>query len=230
MKAQKLFRILLVILALFLALLSYKSIMRPEKFKSIYDIRKTEIVKRLETLRAVEAIYKSEHKDYTANIDSLIDFVNNGKITIVQTSGNIPEGMTEDQAFKAGLITKQEIQISAKEKILESDQKVQEESLKNFYLIPESGGKRFNIETSTLSNKSSLYTIGVYRVEVPIDDILINMSKTISPDESGFFLKFYNRVIFNNLENEKQYRNQYDPIILGSLTEASTSGNWEKSL
>lgn len=225
MKVQTLFRILLVIIALVLSVLAFRSIMRPEKFKMVYNERQTEIKNRLTTLRAAQQIYKLENKVFADNIDDLVEFANNGSITIVKLAGSIPEGMSESDAFKKGFITKTESKYPASKKILETDLNVKPANLKNFQFIPDTDGKKFTIQTSIL--KSATYEIGVYKVEVPLDDVLANMQRSISPKGSGAFIKTLNFIMYNGLENEMQYRNLYKPMWVGSLTEASTTGSWE---
>ncbi len=225
MKVQTLFRILLVIIALVLSVLAFRSIMRPEKFKMVYNERHSEIKNRLITLRTAQQIYKLENKRFADNIDDLVEFVNNGSITIVKLSGSIPEGMSETEAFKKGFITKAESKYPASKKILETDPNVKPANLKNFQFIPDTDGKKFTIQTNTI--KSSTYEIDVYKVEVPLDDVLANMQKSVSPEGSGAFRKTLNYIMYNNLENETQYKNLYKPMWVGSLTEASTTGSWE---
>jgi hypothetical protein len=225
MKIKTLFQIFLVIVALFLALLAFRSIMRPEKFKMVYELREKEIKNRLTTLRAVEAVYKTEFKHYTADIDSLVDFANNGSISIVKNIGEIPEGMSEAEALKKGILTKQTFKVPAKGKILEIDPNVNPETFKYFQYIPETNKKKFEIQVGSI--KSKTYEIPVYRVEVAVDDILFNMEKSITPEKAGRLTQFWNYLIYNNLPEEQQYKNQYGIIWMGSLTEANTSGSWE---
>lgn len=218
------FRVVLVVAALFLSVLAFRSIMRPEKFKLVYETRKTEIRNRLTTLRAVQAVYKNEYKTYASDIDSLAEFVENGKINIVNNIGNIPEGMSEDEAFKRGLLKKVTIQVPAKERIKETDPTVAD-FLSTFQYIPHNNGKKFTIQTGSIASKT--YEIPVYRVDVPLDDILANMDENITPRNSNIFTRFFNYILYNGLAEEEQYRLQYGPMWLGSLTEASTSGSWE---
>lgn len=225
MKVQTLFRILLVIIALVLSVLAFRSIMRPEKFKLVYDERQTEIKNRLITLRAAQQVYKLEYKKYTNNIDELVKFVESGSITIVKLNGTIPEGMSEADAFKKGFITKTEAKYPASKKILESDPNIKPSFLKEFQFIPENNGKKFQIETNTIT--TSNYSIDVYKVDVPLDDVLANMEQSVSPEGSGPFRKALNYILYNNLDKETQYKNLYKPMWLGSLTEASTTGSWE---
>ncbi len=225
MKVEKIFKIFLVILVLGLALLAFRSIMRPEKFKMVYTMRETEIAKRLSALRSIQTVYKNEMKEYTANVDSLMLFVNSGTVSIIKTTGTIPEGMSEDDAFKAGLIQSFTVKVPAKEKIRELDPDITEDVLKVFTQIPESGGKKFSIKLDSI--QSNTYSIDVYRVDVPLDDVLINMDNSITPANSGALAKFFDYLIYDGLANEEQYRIKYKPMWLGSLTESSQTGSWE---
>ena len=86
MKARTLTSILLVIAVVFLAIFAARSIMRPEKFKNVYEARKTANVNNLLTIRSAQAIYKNVHKKYASTMDSLVDFVNNGMVEIEKKS------------------------------------------------------------------------------------------------------------------------------------------------
>ena len=225
MKVKTLFNILLVIVALGLALLAMRSILRPEKYKIVYNQRADEVKTRLMTIRAVQAVYRNEFKKYTDDIDSLVDFVNNGTVHITKTSGDIPDDMTEEAAFKAGIIKKVVENIPAKDKIMEADPNLIAENLKNFELIPYCDGKKFEIQLGTISSKT--YEIPVYRIDVQLDDILANLDRTISPKDAGIFSKITNKLFYTGLANETQFKALYKPMWLGSLNDSSTSGSWE---
>jgi len=225
MKVKTLFNILLVIVALVLALLATRSILRPEKYKFVYNQRSEEVRARLVTIRAVQAVYRNEFKKYAGDIDTLVDFVNNGVVQIIKTSGEIPENMSEEAAFKAGIIKKVVETVPARDKIVESDPNVNYESLKNFELIPYCDGKKFEIQLGKRSSKT--YEIPVYRIDVSLDDILANLDRTITPKESSFTDKIFNKVFYSGLAEETQFKEKYRPLWLGSLTDASTAGSWE---
>ena len=225
MKVKTLFNILLVIVALALALLATRSILRPEKYKFVYNQRSEEVRGRLVTIRAVQAVYRNEYKRYAGDIDTLVEFVKTGNVQIIKTSGEIPENMSEEAAFKAGLIKKVVETIPAKDKIVESDPNVSYESLKNFELIPYGDGKKFEIQLGKISSKT--YEIPVYRIDVSLDDILANLDRTITPKESSFSDRIFNKVFYSGLADETQFKAKYRPLWLGSLTDASTSGSWE---
>jgi len=222
MKVQTLFRILLIIIVLFLSVLAFRSIMRPEKFQSVYTERETEIKNRLITLRTAQLVYKMEHKTFAKNIDELVEFVNNGTLTIVKMEGTIPENVSEKDALAQGLIKKVEEKIPAQAKILELDKNVKPANLKNFQFIPDNDGKKFKIQTAKLSNDYE-----VYKIEVSIDEIFANMHRAVTPPKSNVFRKGLNYILYNKLDQEDQYRKLYKPMWLGSLTDAVTTGSWE---
>lgn len=222
MKARTLFRILLVVLVVFFAVLAMRCIMRPERYRAIYELRHDAIVARLTAIRTIQTVYKNENKCYASSVDELVDFVENGSIKIVKNIGEIPENMTEEEAYKAGLLKKEEVKLPAKEKIMEIAPDI---VLKDFQYIPFADKKKFSIDTASIS--SATYRIPVYRIEVPIDDILINMDRSIQPENAGFFQKVWSVLFYGNLDEETQYKSQYKDIWMGSLTEASSNGSWE---
>ena len=226
MKAAKiLFRCLLVVVVLVLAIMVMRSIMRPEKFRNVYNERCELIKERLITIRDVQAVYKNENKTYFADADSLADFALNGTVSIIKNVGDIPEGMTEKDALKAGLLRKETVEISAMEKVMETDASRKPENFNHLQYVLGSNGAKFNIQTGSIASKT--YEIPVYMIVVPLDDILADMDKAITPENSSPFVKFFNKIFYNGLAEETQYRSQYKDMVMGSLTEASTSGNWE---
>jgi hypothetical protein len=225
MKTRKVFTALLIIAAVVLAIFAARSIMRPEKFRQVYELRKSANVTNLTTIRSAQTVYKTVYKHYASTMDSLVDFVNNGKVQIEKNVGNFPDTMSEAQAFKLGLIHKEVVEVPALEKMLELDNKLTAENFKNFQYIPFSDKKQYEIQTGSIASKT--YEIPVYRIDVPLDDILVNMDRSISPEGAGILSKLWNKIFYNNLSEEKQYREQYADMYMGSLTEASNAGSWE---
>ena len=226
MNIRRLFSILLAIVVVVLAIFAARSIMRPEKFKTVYQLRKEANVQNLLAIRSAQAVYKNVNKVYADDIDELVDFVNNGTVLIEKNVGNFPDTMTEAEAFKLGLIHKEIVKVPAMEKILGIDKKIPAENFKNFQYIPFSNKeKKYEIQTDSISSKT--YTLPVYRIEVGLDDMLYNMDKSITPENAGPLTRLWNKIFYNNLSEEQQYRSQYEGIYMGSLTEASTAGSWE---
>lgn len=225
MKTRKIFSILLIVVVVVLAIFAARSIMRPEKFRQVYELRKTANITNLTTIRSAQTIYKNVYKKYASSMDSLVDFVENGTVQIEKNVGHFPDTMSEAEAFKLGLIHKEVVEVPAIEKMLELDNKLTRENFKNFQYIPFSDKKEYTIQTGSIASKT--YEIPVYKIDLPLDDILVNMDKSISPENSGALKKLWNKIFFNKLSEEQQYKSQYGDMYMGSLTEASTAGSWE---
>ncbi len=226
MKFRRLFAFLLGIAVIVLAVFAARSIMRPEKFKTVYQLRKEANVQNLLAIRSAQAVYKNVHKVYASDIDSLVDFVKNGKVMIEKNVGNFPDTMSEAEAFKLGLIRKEVVPVPAIEKILDIDHNLTKDNFKNFQYIPFSNKEnKYKIQVDSI--KSKTYTIPVYMIEVGLDEMLTNMDKSITPENASVLTKLWNKVFYNDLAEENQYRSQYEGLTMGSLTEASTAGSWE---
>ncbi len=226
MKVQSLFRIVLVIIILFLTFMIYRSIMRPGKFRSVYEQREDRIVECLEIIRNAQNVYKQETGKVSGDIDELYNFVQNGTITVEQTKmlKEVPKNMSEEDAFAQGYLEKTIVKIPAKRRMMENDKNLVESSLKNFNYIAETGNK-FKIDTASVESAGVI--IPVYRIYLTVDDILANMQKTITPENSSAIAKFWNSLLYRGLEDETQYRVQYRDIWMGALDNASVSGSWE---
>lgn len=226
MKVQSLFRIVLVIIILFLTFMIYRSIMRPGKFRSVYEQREDRIVECLEIIRNAQNVYKQETGKVSGDIDELYNFVQNGTITVEQTKmlKEVPKNMSEEDAFAQGYLEKTIVKIPAKRRMMENDKNLVESSLKNFNYIAETGNK-FKIDTASVESAGVI--IPVYRIYLTVDDILANMQKTITPENSSAITKFWNGLLYRGLEDETQYRVQYRDIWMGALDNASVSGSWE---
>ena len=71
-----------------LAFLLYRSINEPVKFNKERDIREKACIERLKDIRTLQVTFKDTYGHYAPVMDSLIDFYNNGKITIMQQIGS----------------------------------------------------------------------------------------------------------------------------------------------
>ena len=225
MKTRSLISIILGIAVIFLAIFAARSIMRPEKFKNVYETRKTANVNNLLAIRSAQTVYKSVHKTYASSMDSLVDFVENGTVEIEKNVGHFPDTMTEAEAFKLGLIHKEVVSVPAIEKMLDLDDNLTRESFKNFQYIPFGDKKKYEVQVGSIASKT--YEIPVYRIDIPLEDVLVNMDRSITPENAGVLKKIWNKIFYNKLAEEKQYKSQYGDIYMGSLTEASNAGSWE---
>ena len=71
-----------------LAYLLFRSISEPVKFQNELKQRSNVAIERLKDIRTLQVTYKDTYGHYAPVMDSLIDFYNNGKITIMRQIGS----------------------------------------------------------------------------------------------------------------------------------------------
>ena len=76
---KTLLQIALVVIIVGLSYLVYDSIQQPIRFQQDQKTRATAVIERLKGIRDVQVAYRSIHNRYTGSIDTLVDFVRNGK-------------------------------------------------------------------------------------------------------------------------------------------------------
>ena len=84
----------------------YRSIMKPVNFNKEKERRKEVAVQRLKDIRTLEVAYKGVNGRYTADLDSLINFYNTGKMDIIMQVGSSDDSLAventkrvKDRAF-----------------------------------------------------------------------------------------------------------------------------------
>lgn len=96
---------LMVAAIIVMGFLCYKSIQKPIEFGEAREFRQGIVIKKLIDIRKAEECFKENHGNYTANWDSLITFVKEGKKAVVAKKGTITDqqlekGLTEQKAWK----------------------------------------------------------------------------------------------------------------------------------
>jgi len=215
-------QIVLVLAILFLSVMIFRSLMRPEKFKNVYESRRAEVVVKLKDIRAIQAFYKAEKGSYANSFDQLRDFWNNGKMTIVVKEGNVPDTLTEAQALKMNLIRRDTVIVEAKSEMLKS---LPNFDIDKFDIIPYSKGERFQIAADTITRAN--IPVFVYEVVARKNQYLKDLD-----DDTHIKDVFLGSLLYSGLQEQFlgpdfNYRESVTDIILGSLTEPSTDGNWE---
>ena len=224
MKSPKyvILQVCLILGIIFLALMIFRSISRPEKFNDIYTARKAEVVVKLRDIRTLQAFYKSEKGSYAKSFDQLRDFWNNGKMTVVVKEGHVPDTLTEAQALKIGIIRRDTMTVKAKDEMLKS---LPNFDIDRFDIVPYSKGERFSLEADTIVRAN--IPVYVYQVIAQKKQYLKNLDE--DPRVKSVFLGSF---LYSGLQEQFlganfDYRDNVKDVILGSLTEPSTDGNWE---
>jgi hypothetical protein len=178
----------------------YDSINGKIQFEKETQRRKEIVVERLKDIRTAQLTFKNTNGMYADNFESLIDFVKNGKMAIVKQIGNADDSLQ----VAMGLVTRDTMYISVMDTLFSTTQTAGR--LKPFFIdsmafVPFSGGEKFIINAGEIEKN---------RVKVKVFEA---------------FASFEN--IYNGLDTDNHSIKLNDGLRVGSMTDASTSGNWE---
>ena len=193
-------KIVLAIVVILLGYLLYVSIMKPIRFQEKLDSRNAKIVEKLKDIRTAQAFFKQFNNRYTSSFDTLFDFLRNGKIPVVKMIPD-PTDTTFSRSISdtVGFIP---IADSLYSKRLNF-------KLEDMAVIPFSDGRKFEMKTDKIDKGGTI--VSVIEILIPYDYYLFDLDK---------------QDVVNLAERQKSI-NRYPGIKMGSLTEASTDGNWE---
>jgi hypothetical protein len=218
----------LILVIIFLSLLIFRSISRQGKYRSICDARKSEIIVKLQNIRAIQNVYKAEKGSYANTFEQLREFWDNGKRTIVVKEGNVPDTLSEAEALKLKIIRRDTLVVDAREEILREIRKVdpaQAFDINRFDIIPYSQGDRFQMKADTIVRAN--IPVYVYEVVAKKEQYLKGLD-----DDPRIKNNFLGSFLYKGLQEKflgpnYDYDDKIDDIRLGSLIEPSTDGNWE---
>ncbi|MEG1572504.1 MAG: hypothetical protein RR328_03050 [Bacteroidales bacterium] len=202
-------QVILGIISIVLAFLLFESIMAPVRFEKERGIREKVVVQRLKDIRTAQLAHKTSFGKYINNIDSLILFLENGHLPMVKKIGNVPDTLTEAQALKLKIISRDTIYEIAY-KVLFPTHTDKEKHLASLEYIPFTN-KEEKITMSAGFIEKSGYKIPVFEVKMPYTSYLRGLD---------------NQQIMN-LASRANDLNRYPGIKVGSMEEAITEGNWE---
>ncbi|MCI1720564.1 MAG: hypothetical protein LKM37_06075 [Bacteroidales bacterium] len=190
----------IVIIVLTIAIV--KSIEGPIQFKKERARREAVAIQRFKDIRTLEVAYKSKHGKFTASIDSLIDFYNNGQITIVKQIGS----MDDSVAVARHLVKRENVVMAVKDTLLK-DHHFVPDSLR---YIPFSGGQQ--ILMKAVVKKVSGVDVPLFEASAPFNALLNGM----------------NHQLIVNLNAERTETDRYPGVQVGSVDAPNNNaGNWE---
>lgn len=204
-------KILLMAFVLGLAYLFVESILSPIRFDKERDHRYARTIVRLKEIRDAQVNFKSSYGRYTANFDSLLNFVKYDSLTVIRAQGSVPEeyidslksrAKAEKLALEQGLITRDTIRVAVIDSMFHNRHNL----VDSIRYIPFSGGKEFTLGVATV--KASGLPVQVFEASALNIDILRDMDEQL----------------IVNLNDGKPFPG----LRVGSLTESNNNaGNWE---
>ena len=210
MKSRNIISIVLIVGVLALMVVLYNSIMRPLRFEAEYNKRSTEVINKLKDIRAIQEAYKGTHGQFCGNIDSLLIFLETGKVNMVKKYGVVPDSLTEAQALKAGIIKRDTVEVNPLEKLMEEKKLITSaKEIKNLKYIPYSDNKVFVMKADVIERGG---------VKVPTFEATADIFT---------YTKEMKEQDVVNLKAELEGKNRYPGWKVGDVTQPITDGNWE---
>ncbi len=222
-------RILLGISIVFLSYLCVVSVLTPIRFEEEKTKREKVIVQHLINIRAAELEFKEANGHYTANIDSLVNFLQTAKKKEVKKEGALTEaqleaGLTEEKAVK--IIKKGDLKeiesnglTNFRRDTVYTDMILSlyknaytAETIADLFVIPFSNGQQFELEVNNSYMSSSNINVPLFEARASYDSYLSDLNK-------------------QELTNVKDVANtleRYAGLKVGSVVEPNNNaGNWE---
>ena len=197
------------ILSVFFASQIYSSINGPIKFNKVKNERYAIVINRLKDIRIAQIAHKDVKGYYANNFDSLVSFIDNGLFTLTEEKDS--SYLAYDRIYRIDMLREVRIvrelgKVSVKDSLFKDN-----DSYKQMAFIPIKGkeDEKFSISADIIDKNG--YEAHVFEVKVKKDVILYDQNKDL--------LKQENKVISVDGVNGSE-------IVLGSMTQVSTSGNW----
>lgn len=201
---QKAVRLLLWPVIIILAWLVYRSPISLKEFQAVANFRKSAVIQDLKDIRTAQIAFKDKYRVYAGDFNTLISFVKNDSLAVIKAIGEVPDSLTEDQALKAGIISRDTVFVPAYETIFNDDYLSTRDNrftfdLDQLPLVPFSE-KSFSIESGNI--EKGKVVVQVFEVSTDYATFLDG----IDASNKGIDLEKIIRV--------------------GSMSEASINGNW----
>src|SRR6056297_3260167 len=145
-------RIILAIVIIGLAFTLYKSIQTPIEFRQVKQQRYEATIQKLKDIRKAQLAFKDEHGRFTGSFDTLINFIKSDSLSVVKAIGRIPDslleaGMTEQQALREGIISRDTIKVAIKDSLFRTNFKADD-----LWRVPFTEGDTFQLGASNVES------------------------------------------------------------------------------
>ena len=207
-KYMRIIKSVLWILIIVFAYKVYGSINGPIEFNKVKNERYLKVIDKLKDIRNAQIAYKSVNGIYSDNFDSLISFIDSAQYTLIQKRDS--SFLEYDRTFRIDML--REVVVidtlgfaSVKDSLFGNSNRY-----KNMASIPIDGvDETFKIKSDVIDKNG--YNVPVFEVRVSKDVVLFDQNKDLLKQEKGLM--------------SVDGVNGPD-IVLGSLSEVSTNGNW----
>ena len=197
------------IASIFFAYKIYDSISGPIRFNKVKNQRYAKVINRMKDIRTAQIAHKDVTGVYANNFDSLVKFIDEGIFTLTEKRDS--SYMEYDRTYRIDML-KEVIVVDTLGYVPVKDSLFKDtDRFRNMAFIPIEG-----IEDSTFQIKAEIINKNGYKV--PVFEVKIAKNVVLF-DQDDDFIKQENETVSVDGVNGPE-------IILGSLTNVSTNGNW----
>ena len=197
------------IASIFFAYEIYDSVSGPIRFNKVKNQRYAKVINRMKDIRTAQIAHKDVTGVYANNFDSLVKFIDEGIFTLTEKRDS--SYMEYDRTYRIDML-KEVIVVDTLGYVPVKDSLFKDtDRFRNMAFIPIEG-----IEDSTFQIKAEVINKNGYKV--PVFEVKIAKNVVLF-DQDDDFIKQENETVSVDGVNGPE-------IILGSLTNVSTNGNW----
>ena len=197
------------IASIFFAYKIYDSVSGPIRFNKVKNQRYAKVINRMKDIRTAQIAHKDVTGVYANNFDSLVKFIDEGIFTLTEKRDS--SYMEYDRTYRIDML-KEVIVVDTLGYVPVKDSLFKNtDRFRNMAFIPIEG-----IKDSTFQIKAEVINKNGYKV--PVFEVKIAKNVVLF-DQDDDFIKQENETVSVDGVNGPE-------IILGSLTNVSTNGNW----
>jgi hypothetical protein len=202
-------QVVLWIASIFFAYKIYDSVSGPIRFNQVKNERYAKVIDRMKDIRTAQIAHKDVKGVYANNFDSLVKFIDEGIFTLIEKRDS--SYLEYDRTYRIDMLREVIVTdtlgfVPVKDSLFKNTNRYEKMAY-----IPIEG-----VEDSTFQIKSQVINKNGYNV--PVFEVKISKN-TILYDQDEDFVKQENETISVDGVNGPE-------IVLGSLTNVSTNGNW----
>ena len=207
-KNRKIITYVLYFLSIILVFQIYNSIDAPIEFNKVKNERYQKVIERLKDIRNAQVAFKSVNGIYSDNFDSLVNFIETGQFTIIEKRDS--SYMQYDRVYRIDMLREVIVVdtlgfVPVKDSLFKNDNRY-----KDLALVPIDGiDEKFSIKADIIDKNG--YNVPVFEVNVSKDVILFDQNKDLLMQEKE-------TVSVDGVNGPA--------LVLGSLEDVSTNGNW----
>ncbi len=193
-------KVALLIVIVALAYFVVESILGPVRFNKEVTTRNVEVIQNLRDIRTAEMAYKAMNGKYTANFDTLVDFLKFGEIPMVKMTPD-PDDTTNTRTIRdtIGYIP-----------VIDSlFGKRPGYDVNNLRYIPFTNNISFELDANLIEKGG--VDVNVFEATALYKEYLNGLD---------------DQMVLNLIASKEQIE-KYPGLKVGSMVEASTDGNWE---